>query len=651
MTQRKRTDRHAAADSLYRELIEYATDLIAVLDAQGTVRYASPSHLRVLGYRPEELIGHNAFELVHPDDRAALQDTFARGVRHNGATDTGEFRYRCADGGWRLLDGIGRNLLDNAAIAGVVVASRDVTERRRDEQALREHRQQLAERLAEVELLYDTAPVGLALVDTNLRYVRINHRLAATNGRPAAAHLGQLVRDVVPAFAQQLEPLLRKVIDTGEPMLNIEVHGFAAGDPIAPHDWVLSFYPVRDREGRIFGVNAVVQDISGRVQVRRALEEAGRMLEQRVHERTAELELSEQKYRALVETIRDVVFTLDEQGTITYMSPVIEAVSGYAPADLVGRRFDEFIVADDRPEAVASFRRALAGTIEPLEFRVRTKSGAVRWARSLSRPLPRADGSVELRGVLIDVTQRRHAEDLARHQQAELAHVQRVATVGEMTAEVAHEINQPLAAIVNFADGLALRLREAEIDREAMAAVAAQIAAEGRRAAEVIRRLREFVRKGAILAEPSDINRLVREVAALVDAEARRHGVAVRLHLDEPVRTVSLDRIQIQQVIMNLLRNGLDAIAAGAGTVRQLTVETRNGDARGLLVAVHDTGIGLPAGADGRIFDAFFTTKPDGLGIGLTISRSIVQAHGGELWAERNPECGTSFYVSLPTSR
>ncbi len=525
--------------------------------------------------------------------------------------------------------------------------------------------------LAELELLYDTAPVGLCLLDTALRYLRINDRLAAMNGQPAASHIGARLRDMIPDLAAQIEPLYRRVIETGEPALDVEAHGFTPADPGAAHDWLVSYYPVRNREGHIFGVNAVVQDITERKRAQRTLEAAHRTVEQRVRERTAELaaaierlqqevaerqrahaalQASEQKYRALVETLRDVVFTLDEQGVITYISPAIEPLSGFAADEAIGRRFDEFIHPDDLAEVMASFRRSLAGAVEPIEFRLPTKTDGMRWARTLSRRVQRPDGGMELRGVLTDITERRQAEDLARRQQAELAHVQRVATIGEMTAQVAHEINQPLAAIVNFADGLALRLREREIDRSAMPEVAAQVAAEGRRAAEVIRRLREFVRKGAIQSEPSDVNRLVREVAGLLEPEARRQGIAIRLHLDDGLGQISLDRIQIQQVVMNLLRNGLDALAA-AGE-RLLTVETSPTGARDVLVAVRDTGVGLPADAeDGQIFDAFFTTKPDGLGIGLTISRSIVEAHGGRLWAEPNPDRGATFYVSLPSGR
>ncbi|MGH7788845.1 MAG: sensor histidine kinase [Candidatus Binatia bacterium] len=401
------------------------------------------------------------------------------------------------------------------------------------EEELLEGRRLLGERLAELELLYRTAPVGLALVDSDLRFVRINDRLAAINGRSADAHIGVALSEVLPDLWPQVEPLYRRVFDTGESVLDIDVHGTTAAEPGVERDWLVNYYPLRDRDGRIFGVNAVVQDITESKRAQRGLEEAHRTLEQRVIERTAELATSQQRYRELSE---------------------------------------------------------------------------------------------------------------------ELAHVQRVATIGEMAAELAHEINQPLAAIVNFADGVVLRLREPAIDCAAMLDAVRQIAGEARRAAEVIRRLRDFVRKGAIQSEPCEINRLVREVAGLLDAETRRHAVALRLQLADGLPAIAADPIQIQQVVLNLLRNGLDAIAAGTGGERLLVVETHAAPP-GVLLAVRDDGVGLPAAAAGRIFDAFFTTKPDGLGIGLTISRSIAEAHGGALWAEPQAPHGTTFFLRLPAER
>jgi len=528
----------------------------------------------------------------------------------------------------------------------------------------------LIAQLNELEVLYDTAPVGLGLVDAELRFVRINERLAQMNGRSVAAHIGATIRAVVPTLADVLEPIYRRVLDSGEPVLNVQIHGAQPAVTGEVGDWLASYRPMRAGDGRVLAVSVVVQEITDLQRARRAVENAQAVLEQRVAERTAELHetterlrseitereraraalgASEQRYRELIETIRDAVFTVDECGRLTYVSPVFELMSGYRPDEMIGRPYTDVLHPDDLAAAARSFGQSLAGAGQPFECRVFTKSGAERWVRTCSRLVRNPDGSAELRGVLTDVTDRRHAEQRAHVQLGELAHVQRIATVGELTAQVAHEVNQPLAAIVNFADGLVLRLREEVIDRAAMRDVAAQIASEGRRAAEVIRRLRDFARKGAIQAEATDVNGLVQDVVRLCESDAQRQGIAIHLQLDPQSITICLDRIQIQQVVMNLLRNGLDAVSHVGARERAVMLRTR-GDTDGVLLSVRDGGIGLPPGAVEQVFDAFFTTKPDGLGIGLAISRSIVEAHGGRVWAERNPSGGTTFHVSLPSA-
>ncbi|MDX2170279.1 MAG: PAS domain S-box protein [Deltaproteobacteria bacterium] len=529
----------------------------------------------------------------------------------------------------------------------------------------------VAQDLAELELLYATAPVGLCFLDTELRYVRINEELAQMHGRPPAAHLGLPVRAVIAELADVVEPICRRVLESGRPVLDIEVHGRTAARPDAERDWLASYHPVHDRVGRVIGVSVLVQDVTERLRARRDLEQARLALEQHVADRTvqlaatveqlraevaaraqvhAALQASEQRYRELVETLHDIVFSVDTRGCLTYLSPAFETVSGYAPAEMIGRPYLSLVHPDDLSTALESFALSVDGNSRPFECRVLARDGAVRWVRTHTRLVRDADGSAELRGVLTDVTARREAEERARVQHAELAHVQRVATIGEMTAQLAHEINQPLAAIVNYADGMARRLRGDGVDPLRILAVAEQIAAEGRRAAEVIRRLREFVRKGAVQVQASDVNQLVREVVQLCQPEAQQLGVALQTQLDPAAGPIRLDRIQIQQVVMNLLRNGLDALRTVDDGERAVRLSTRGDPPRGVLLSVRDSGIGLPPGADEQIFDAFFTTKPDGLGIGLAISRSIVEAHGGRLWVERNPTRGATFHVHLPAT-
>jgi C4-dicarboxylate-specific signal transduction histidine kinase len=225
--------------------------------------------------------------------------------------------------------------------------------------------------------------------------------------------------------------------------------------------------------------------------------------------------------------------------------------------------------------------------------------------------------------------------------------VQRVTTAGEMTAEIAHQINQPLAAIVNFAAGLATRLRDGKVQPDAMREVAERIAAEARRAGEVISRLRAFLRKGESTLRDCDLNLVVTRVYGLLEDDFRRETVDAHLLLDRRLPMLQLDAILIEQVLLNLLRNALEALTPLRADARRLDVATSLADARA-CVTVTDSGIGLPPGGEGNIFEAFYTTKPEGLGLGLSVSRSIIKAVGGQLWAESNPGGGATVGFSLP---
>jgi C4-dicarboxylate-specific signal transduction histidine kinase len=275
------------------------------------------------------------------------------------------------------------------------------------------------------------------------------------------------------------------------------------------------------------------------------------------------------------------------------------------------------------------------------------RSGAMLWVHEASAVVRDERGEFDYVLTMVeDVTERQHAEARARQHQEHLAHVLRVSTMGEMAAELAHELNQPLGAIVNFANGTLVRLRARGIDAEIEQAVA-QIAGEGLRAGEIIRRIRDFVRQGDSHREPSDINELVRQAAYLINSDARGSGIPVRLVLDPALPLINVDRIQMEQLIVNLLRNAIDAIVAAAHGNDEVLIQTDAG-AESVQVTVRDTGVGLPAGGTTRIFDAFFTTKRGGLGMGLSISRSIIEAHGGRLWASANRDRGTTFTFSLP---
>jgi two-component system sensor kinase FixL len=259
----------------------------------------------------------------------------------------------------------------------------------------------------------------------------------------------------------------------------------------------------------------------------------------------------------------------------------------------------------------------------------------------------RHEGMRMLTVYLCDLTERKRVEDQMRQQQSELAHALRVATMGQMAAEVGHEINQPLAAIVSFARGLATRLKGGSVDTPDMSRAAEKIAAEALRAAEVVRRQREFLRRGAPQRAAVELNGLVRDAVHLIEPDARRHEVSIRIALDPSIPLLDLDRIQIEQVVLNLLRNGLEANLEAGRSRNELVVETclLEGAAQ---VTVSDTGVGLSHGACEEAFTPFYTTKPKGLGLGLSIGRSIIEAHGGRIWAAPNHSRGATFGFRLP---
>lgn len=247
-----------------------------------------------------------------------------------------------------------------------------------------------------------------------------------------------------------------------------------------------------------------------------------------------------------------------------------------------------------------------------------------------------------------EIESRRQAEDRERQRLLEIAHVSRLSTMGELATEIAHELNQPLTAIATYSDACARLFRSENWRREDLIAALENISAQARRAGEVIRRVRSYVRKEESRRAPADINEIVREVVPLAQTEARWRNVVIQIDLAQALPPLMADRILIEQVILNLVRNAIEAMDAVEENGRTVTIQTAAGANGAVEVAVRDTGPGLSPEIAARLFAPFFTTKPNGMGMGLSISQSIVQAHGGNLWASPNHPCGAVFRFSLP---
>jgi C4-dicarboxylate-specific signal transduction histidine kinase len=248
---------------------------------------------------------------------------------------------------------------------------------------------------------------------------------------------------------------------------------------------------------------------------------------------------------------------------------------------------------------------------------------------------------------MVDLTNRKQAEEALRQAQSDLAHVNRVTTMGELTASLAHEVKQPIAAAVTNANTSLRWLAANPPNLEEARAAATRIVKDGKRAGEIISRIRLLFKKGTPERELVDINEVIREMIVLLRNEAMRYSISVRTEPEADLPRVVGDRVQLQQVLMNLMINGIDATKDVDGT-RELIIKSQRAENGQVLVSVSDTGAGLPPQQADQIFDAFFTTKQHGTGMGLRISRSIVESHGGRLWAADNSPRGASFYLTLP---
>jgi len=283
-----------------------------------------------------------------------------------------------------------------------------------------------------------------------------------------------------------------------------------------------------------------------------------------------------------------------------------------------------------------------------VEHRLAMPDGSVKHVHVVAHAQKGASGKLEYVGAMMDVTERKRAEEALRQTQTDLEHVSRVTTMGQLTASLAHEVNQPIAAAITNANACMRWLAAVKPNVEEARAAATRIVKDGTRAAEIISRIRLLFKKGTAERKLLDINEAIREMVVMLRGEATRYNIFVRTELALDLPDVMGDRVQLQQVLMNLIMNGIEAMKDVEG-LRELVIESQRAENEQVLLRINDTGIGLPPQQAEQIFNAFFTTKAQGTGMGLAISRSIVESHGGRIWAAGNPPRGASFYLSLPT--
>jgi two-component system, LuxR family, sensor kinase FixL len=376
-------------------------------------------------------------------------------------------------------------------------------------------------------------------------------------------------------------------------------------------------------------------------------------LERQVAERTAALSESEQMARGMISTALDAFVQMDEGGLIVEWNPQAEITFGWPREEAIGKELAELIIPPaDRAAHRAGFMRFLATgeSTGSLLGKRRELTALRRDGREVKVELAvtahRRHSGYVFNGFVRDVTEQRAADSRLQQLQTELLHVSRFSAMGQMGSALAHEINQPLAAISNYLGAGRHLLERSQPPAEKIREILDKAAEQAVRAGEIIRQLRSFVAKGETQRRPEAIGAVVEEATALAMIGTRHQNVRLNLQLDPDARIAVINRIQVQQVLVNLVRNAVEAMSESPR--RDLSIATRSLGDGGIEVAIADTGPGLAPEVSAQLFKPFVSTKSHGMGVGLSICQSIVEAHRGRIWAEANPVGGTVFRFTLP---
>lgn len=356
--------------------------------------------------------------------------------------------------------------------------------------------------------------------------------------------------------------------------------------------------------------------------------------------------------RSILNTVHDAMIVIDEHGLIREFSLTAERMFGWTAAEVTGRNV-KLLMPDPYRDAHDGYLERYYRTGEK---RIIGKGRIVVGERKDGSTFPlelavgemQAGGERHFTGFIRDLTERQQAEARLQELQAELVHVSRLSALGEMASALAHEINQPLSAIANYLKGSRVLLSRPDVPHKKVADAVERAAAEALRAGDIIRRLRDFVAKGETERSVESLPKLIEEASALALIGAKQHGIRVRYEFSPDVDLVLADKVQVQQVVLNLVRNSVDAMVEGGLPQRELTIGTRAAHDGMVQVIVADTGPGIHADVARRLFQPFITTKRTGMGVGLSISRTIVEAHGGHIWAQAREGGGTVFNLTLP---
>jgi PAS domain S-box-containing protein len=599
----------------FRQMVDGISALVAVLTPEGAVDFVNRQVLDYFGKSLEELKTWSSTDAVHPGDLPGVTDVLRRSLELGEPYDV-ELRQRRVDGVYRWFHVQGLPVRDaDGCILRWCILQTDIDERKRAEEARRESERELRQ-------LVDNVPGMIAVANAMGESEYLNKR--------AIDYLDTTMEEFAERSMETVHPDDRERLKSEWARSNEHGHALDLVHRVRRFDGVYRWVhvrgePFRDDRGLIIRWYYLFTDIDDQRKAEEALRE------------------SEQHLRSLVETIPAHVARTSPEGSLQYVNRRIVDFFGLGLEQMGIHMFHP----DDRYPRMGKWRRALKSG-EPWEdtYRVRRADGAYRWFHQRNEPLLDRDGRVVTwYSVSFDISDSKDMEETLRNTRRKLAAAMQVAAVAELSASIAHEINQPLASVVTNAHAAQTWLSRDPPNLERAQATLERIIRDGHSAAEVVRRIRALFKETAPVKVPLEINRIVEEVLRVLSDELRDGGVVVETELAAALPTVTADYVQIQQTLINLVHNAIEAMNAVTDREKSIVLSSRR-DGDDLLIQVRDAGSG---GADPSvIFDPFFTTKESGMGMGLAISRSIVEAHGGRIWATANETAGMTFSLTLP---
>jgi PAS domain S-box-containing protein len=625
VTERVQADR-ALRDSEQRLMLAQSAAHMGIWERElrTNVKTISGEYAKLYGLAPDHsaLTYEEWLSLIHPDDRERLQTQIRESIERKGSWD-GEFRVVWPDGSVRWLFTKGTVFLDDCGqpvrTAGV---NFDITERKQAEE--------VRSYLAALVESSDDAIIGKTLEGAIVSW---NPGAERIYGYKAEEMVGRSLSLLVPPDRRDEIPQLLGRLRRGERLEHYETTRIRKdGRRICVS---VTISPVKDRTGMVVGASVIARDITEQKRAEAALRE------------------SEERFRNMADTAPVMIWVSGPDKLVTFFNKGWLNFTGRTMEQQLGSGW----TASVHPEELARCYETYSSSFDArqtyhMEHRLRRADGEYRWVLCTGVPRFETDGVFTgYIGSCIDITDQKRAEAMLRQSLDEIAHLNRVAAMGELTASIAHELNQPLAAILLNAEAASRFLIREFPDLARVHRCLTAISADDERAGEVIKRLRGLLKKGAFQESSVDLNEVVRDALRLVRNDSLLRQVTVKFEPSPDLPPVLGDRVQLYQVVLNLIVNGLEATAERPPDNRWLLVRTAESDDGGVQLTVEDSGKGIAESDLACVFEPFFSTKQEGLGMGLSISQSIVQAHGGRLWAENSAGGGAIFRCVLPVAQ